>query len=615
MMVESFSSPVANGLALTLLHFLWQGLLIAIAYWALRAATGIRSTRIRYATSLLALGVMALCPLVTFAVVYDSAVAVDEVPTQSATSSDWADTSAAPVMTHQTGSASPDSQAANEAGSEFGETGGDRRGLTAIQWALDASRPFVLILWLAGVMLSGARLTGGILNVLLLRSGRILIPSALVIRSRHFAHRLGLAGARVFASTRIREAAVVGFWRPVVLLPAWWLTSLPTDVLEAVIAHELAHIRRYDVWVNLLQRVVETLLFYHPAVWWLSNRIRLEREMCCDELAVEATGERGSYVMALEQVGRLQVRGTLTLAASFTGDRKMKLLSRVQNVLKTPGKPQREPVWLVGVIAIAMPVLFMVAGGVSADANSAVAQERENGRSEEEEAGPPQPDESEAGPLRSAEVEQTISVPDGGSVLPGGIEQGFKPQTQREAALFKMVEDLQREMAELRSKAQSHETGERTPEYAQWFVQIADDLATVKANKQTKSEFVEATISALQESGVKKFALGVQEPDDKTGKATQKLSIRVVDGIAEISPSNDLPYKYLVAVIQKLQEAGVENFKFTTRGNSTEELEAYPVSDRIDPISVDEKPQADAQGVGNEFVLPRQWRNSKPGKV
>ena len=464
-MIESFSSPVANGLTLTLLHFLWQGLLVAIAYWALLAATDIRSTRLRYAASLLTFGVMALCPLVTFAVVYDSAVAVDEIPTPTAaataTPSNRADTSAAPVIAHRDGAPAAGRQTANEIGLEFGESGGDRWSFAIVPWALDASQPFVLFLWLAGVMLSGARLTAGILNVLLLRSGRTWIPPALASRSTQFAHRLGLASARVFTSTRIREAAVVGFWRPVVLLPTSWLTALPTDVLEAVIAHELAHIRRYDVWVNLLQRVIETLLFYHPAVWWLSNRIRLEREMCCDELAVEATGERGNYVIALEQVGRLQVRGTLNLATSFTGDRKMKLLSRVQNVLKTTGKPQREPAWLVGLIAVVLPLLVLGVGGLAPTQNAAVAQEREGARSAEAEVGPRRPAErdgqrrsaeSDAGPRRSAEGERGTrrSVESGGDRESNNALRGFKPQTQRETALFQMIVQLQREMAALR---------------------------------------------------------------------------------------------------------------------------------------------------------------------
>jgi UDP-N-acetylmuramoyl-L-alanyl-D-glutamate--2,6-diaminopimelate ligase len=92
-----------------------------------------------------------------------------------------------------------------------------------------------------------------------------------------------------------------------VLLPVCWLTEMTPEVLEAVVAHELAHVRRWDLWVNLFQRLVETLLFYHPAVWWVSRRVRLEREMCCDELAVSVTGER----LVVDVTGlRLRVRSS-----------------------------------------------------------------------------------------------------------------------------------------------------------------------------------------------------------------------------------------------------------------------------------------------------------------
>jgi len=84
----------------------------------------------------------------------------------------------------------------------------------------------------------------------------------------------------------------------VVLLPIALLTQCPAELLEAMIAHELAHIRRHDLWVNLFQRVVETVLFYHPAVWWVSGRMRLERELCCDDLAIRATGRRAEYATA-----------------------------------------------------------------------------------------------------------------------------------------------------------------------------------------------------------------------------------------------------------------------------------------------------------------------------
>src|SRR4029434_3857909 len=106
----------------------------------------------------------------------------------------------------------------------------------------------------------------------------------------------------VFLSRQVAEAMAIGIVRPLVLIPAAWATEMPLEMLEAVIAHELAHLKRRDLWINLFQRIVETLLFYHPAVWWLSQRLRVERELCADELAVAATGKRLVYAKALEQI-------------------------------------------------------------------------------------------------------------------------------------------------------------------------------------------------------------------------------------------------------------------------------------------------------------------------
>ena len=119
-------------------------------------------------------------------------------------------------------------------------------------------------------------------------------------RARRLALRLGVRRAAVFVSSRVRQAFVAGVWRPMVLLPAAWLAEMPPEMLEGVLAHELAHLRRLDLWAILLQRLVETFLFYHPAVWWLSRRLSREREMCCDEMAVAATGDRLAFTEALQ---------------------------------------------------------------------------------------------------------------------------------------------------------------------------------------------------------------------------------------------------------------------------------------------------------------------------
>src|SRR5438045_8014050 len=112
---------------------------------------------------------------------------------------------------------------------------------------------------------------------------------------------------RVLQSAAVQVPAVIGWLRPVILLPASALTGLTPLQLDALLAHELAHVRRYDYLVNLIQSVIETLLFYHPAVWWVSQQVREEREHCCDGLAVAVCGDPHFYASALLSMERLRV--------------------------------------------------------------------------------------------------------------------------------------------------------------------------------------------------------------------------------------------------------------------------------------------------------------------
>ncbi len=121
---------------------------------------------------------------------------------------------------------------------------------------------------------------------------------------------------RLLASASATVPFVVGWLRPVVLVPAALLTGLHPAEVEAIFAHELAHIRRHDFLVNLLQNVVETLLFYHPAVWWMSAQIRMEREHCCDDVAAAVCGGALDYARALVALERLRPATGLMVAAS-----------------------------------------------------------------------------------------------------------------------------------------------------------------------------------------------------------------------------------------------------------------------------------------------------------
>jgi beta-lactamase regulating signal transducer with metallopeptidase domain len=192
----------------------------------------------------------------------------------------------------------------------------------------------LLGVWCLGVLLMTGRLVVGWLSVQRLRQQAAPVTQDVIESASRFTTRLGLRRLpRIAVSSHVTEAMVVGLIRPMILLPTAWLTELPPDVLAAVLAHELAHVRRLDPWVNAVQRIVETLLFYHPGVWWLSRRLRIEREFCCDELAVRITGQPLVYARTLELVARRRLDRRIPALATGIGDRKMTLLKRVHHVL------------------------------------------------------------------------------------------------------------------------------------------------------------------------------------------------------------------------------------------------------------------------------------------
>src|SRR5581483_9185864 len=135
----------------------------------------------------------------------------------------------------------------------------------------------ILPIWAFGVVVCSLRMLWACAQVAALRRRSAPAASAIQETVADLSRRLGVTGrARVLISTWTGGPSVVGWLRPVILLPAAAIAGLSSDQLEAVLAHELAHIRRHDYLVNWLQIAVETLLFYHPAVWWISSRIREE---------------------------------------------------------------------------------------------------------------------------------------------------------------------------------------------------------------------------------------------------------------------------------------------------------------------------------------------------
>ncbi len=152
-----------------------------------------------------------------------------------------------------------------------------------------------------------------------------------------------------------------GWLRPVVLMPAALVSGMPHELLNALLAHELAHVRRLDYLVNLGQNVIEILLFYHPAVWWISGRIRAEREQIADDLAAAHTGAPRTLARALSELERMQFANRHLLIGADGGD----LLARVKRLVR----PDRQALnWQA-----AIPVLGLALACLAAYANASVA--------------------------------------------------------------------------------------------------------------------------------------------------------------------------------------------------------------------------------------------------
>lgn len=290
-----------------LVHFVWQGgvigLLASIALFSLRHAR----PQTRYAVACAALLTCLLAPLIDIALQLGS----------------WR----------------------SDAASTFGDAGDGFLIATATASTVGASDiwtsplerwlPTLVAMWAAGATVFCLRMAFGVAWIERLRNAaQPATHAAWQARLDTLAARLGV---RHPVALRIVDAlpspAAAGWWRPVVLLPASLIARMPVDYLEALLAHELAHVRRHDYLVNLLQSVVEALLFFHPVVWWLSRQVRIERELIADELAAQAIDNPHRLACALAALSDLQSAPGATphlVQAAHGGS----LMSRIEHLLR-----------------------------------------------------------------------------------------------------------------------------------------------------------------------------------------------------------------------------------------------------------------------------------------
>jgi len=158
------------------------------------------------------------------------------------------------------------------------------------------------------------------------------LPESWSIKVQNLKRQMGLKRkVRVLQSALITVPAVVGLFRPVILLPLAMLSSLSVAQVEAILMHEMYHLRRYDHYINLLQNLLEILFFFHPATWWISRHIRLEREKCVDEWVVNHTARPLDYAKAL--ITLEENRSTTLQPLVAATQSKTLLLTRIKNIM------------------------------------------------------------------------------------------------------------------------------------------------------------------------------------------------------------------------------------------------------------------------------------------
>ena len=291
-LIRWFAPDTLRALGWSLLHFVWQG--FALAAIASIGMTLFRRASLRYIAGVLTLLAMVTSVALTFVLLLNSRSALQA-----------AEAAATPVVVFAQKTFLAQTV-------EPVIAGAPAKSLSAQALAL------LVEFWLAGVVFFALRTAGGLIYLeRLRRAASVSVAPALLLKCRELQARLGLQRFVRFCECRwLGAPAVIGWFRPVVLLPVRALTGLTEDQIEAVIAHELAHIRRFDAFVNLFQVVAESLLFFHPAVWWLNKRVRAERENCCDDVAVAACGNHLGYARALTTMEAWRTAPALSLAAN-----------------------------------------------------------------------------------------------------------------------------------------------------------------------------------------------------------------------------------------------------------------------------------------------------------
>lgn len=316
----------------TLLHFCWQSAAIALLYVLADRCTRNASASIRYGIAVTALALMPLAAIATF-VEQERLV----VPVQHTVQPLMQAEQQVPVIASRLGSMH--TAILDELPSAVPVVSGGELWIAEHAGLL---LPCMDAVWLLGVVLLAVRAAGGWwqLRGLKLRASSA-VPAEVHVAFERLKRRYALSrGVLLRMSDEVISPMVFGVWRTVVLVPLSAVAQLTPEQMQAVLAHELAHVRRWDYLVNLMQTMTECLFFFHPAVWWISHRVRNFREVCCDEAAAQTCADPAIYAAALLQMEEQRFRQPqLAMALNGSGGT---LLQRVRQVMGEKAMEQRQ---------------------------------------------------------------------------------------------------------------------------------------------------------------------------------------------------------------------------------------------------------------------------------
>jgi len=342
-----FQAEIIQRLGWTLVHFVWQataiGLILAIILKLLHKS----SANIRYIIACIVLALIVLIPAVTIMMINTPVYTVES-------------TKPIPVDLRKAGASAQAVVEIPQVESPLAQVAATPRISLKHKFieTVEPALPYIVVGWFIGVFGLSLWHLGGWTQLQRLRKQLVeQVTPTLKAKLQQLSNMLGIQRTiGLVESALVQVPTVVGHLKPVILLPASALTGLSSEQIEAILAHELAHIKRHDYLVNMLQTVVEILGFYHPAVWWISHKIRVERENCCDDLAVSISGDRVQYAKALTAMEEIRASQPALAVAASGGS----LFDRIRRLLGKDSTNEVKLSWVPSVIAILLITSFLI---------------------------------------------------------------------------------------------------------------------------------------------------------------------------------------------------------------------------------------------------------------